>query len=282
MASNKNQIIHDEDVTRLAGGIVDTLPFTPTNIVREAAPAVPPRAPSSTPPPSLSSHVRRTTKDIDPATQTTTNTTLSSALLKPTPKMLETDEPAPYETRSRNRNGNHRPNYAEDRELDLEYDMNVNSTKKGQGSVGQSTGRIQATDGTKAMDDNARRTPTTGSSVSATKPAVTTPSKDFIPGMSTFSLHPEVQTMSQPPSKKRKAPGGTTNGDHASSGQANSLTSTGRASAVVPTAGGIRESNMLTFESCQGYLKNGKLKADDGTIIGVNGMSESIISRLSI
>ena len=27
----------------------------------------------------------------------------------------------------------------------------------------------------------------------------------------------------------------------------------------------------MTFESCQGYLKNGKLKADDGTILAVNG-----------
>jgi len=33
-----------------------------------------------------------------------------------------------------------------------------------------------------------------------------------------------------------------------------------------------RETNMLSFETCQGYLKNGKLKADDGTLLALNGM----------
>ncbi len=28
----------------------------------------------------------------------------------------------------------------------------------------------------------------------------------------------------------------------------------------------------MTFETCQGYLKNGKLKADDGTVLAVNGV----------
>ena len=282
MAGSKSHDTYDEDITRFAGELMDTLPFTPANIIREAAPAVPPRAPSNSPPHSLSSHARRSAKDLDSATQTSTNTPSSLTLSKTAPNTLETDEPAPYGTRSRNRNGNHRPNYAEDRELDLDYDTNMNSTKKGQSSIGQTASRIQAADGTRGMGDNARRTSMTGPSTSAGKSAVTTASKDFIPGMSTFSLHPEAQTTSQPPSKKRKAPGGITNGVHTASGHANSSNPTRRASAVVPTAGGIRESNMLTFESCQGYLKNGKLKADDGTILGVNGMSESITISPSI
>jgi hypothetical protein len=50
---------------------------------------------------------------------------------------------------------------------------------------------------------------------------------------------------------------------------------TRKASTAAASAGGARESNMLTFENCQGYLKNGKLKADDGTVLAVNGRALS-------
>jgi hypothetical protein len=37
---------------------------------------------------------------------------------------------------------------------------------------------------------------------------------------------------------------------------------------------------MLTFENSQGYLKDGKLKADDGTILGIDGeWPENAIDR---
>jgi hypothetical protein len=101
-------------------------------------------------------------------------------------------------------------------------------------------------------------------------------SKDQIPGTSTFSANPAAGVTTQP-SKKRKANGQTVSGtsntllptiNFTSSG---SQTNARRASVATQSINGFRESNMLSFENCAGHLKDGKLVADDGTTLAVNG-----------
>ena len=176
---------------------------------------------------------------------------------------------APYGTRSRNRTGTSRPNYAEDKELDGEFE--VAATQK------ESNGRKTA------------RTADLGSSIPANtiqKPPdseldqiVTVQShyKEPIPGTSTFSANPTSTSLSGPStSKKRKA-----NGQPATAIQPQlqaplqsvitAQAVTRRASMAAQVVAGVRDSNMLSFDNCGGHLKNERLVADDATILEVNG-----------
>jgi hypothetical protein len=95
--------------------------------------------------------------------------------------------------------------------------------------------------------------------------------KEAIPGTLTFSANPTPSTSS----KKRKA------ANHASTTQVQpqrpaqsahpSQAGTRRASMVAHTLNGFQDSNMLSFENCGARLKGGKLIADDGTVLEVNG-----------
>ncbi|CAD6564501.1 MAG: putative PHD type zinc finger protein with BAH domain-containing protein [Alectoria sarmentosa] len=179
---------------------------------------------------------------------------------------------SPYGTRSRNRTGNPRPNYAEDREPEMEYEWS--STKRPHAGLGPSMPNIaQSGDGDKPSAANARRSSTTAPVAPPTnnRAALLTVQKDHLPGMSSFSLNPEPNTAPPAPSRKRKAPGNGTITSHASS----TVTQTpapgiSRKTAGVQNPKASRETNLMTFENCQCYLKNGKLRADDGTVISVN------------
>ena len=184
---------------------------------------------------------------------------------------MESNGPSPYGTRSRNRAGNPRPNYAEDHELE-EYDWNA--TKKSQASLGSAvSAQLQIGESERSSGINTRRSSTTASGTASGKAAIPTTPKEQIPGMSSFSITPEASAPAQPASKKRKAPSG---------GQANSNGTTGvghanapnhnRKHANVPAvAVGYRETNMMSFENSQGILQNGQLIADDGTVLSVDG-----------
>ena len=93
--------------------------------------------------------------------------------------------------------------------------------------------------------------------------------RDLIPGTSTFSANPSVNgTGPASQSKKRKQPGGNTtiSAPHV----ANNLISR-----MPRSSAGARqhqETNMMTFEGCGARLTaNRELKADDGTVLAVNG-----------
>jgi hypothetical protein len=91
-----------------------------------------------------------------------------------------------------------------------------------------------------------------------------------VPGTSTVSMNAEANAAPLPAtSKKRKAPGGAS----AASQTAGPVASHGgsRRGPTAVSSARHRETNMLTFEDSQGYLKDGKLKADDGTILGIDG-----------
>ena len=181
--------------------------------------------------------------------------------------------PSPYGTRSRNRTGNARPNYAEDRELDMDFEW---SCAKKSHAVGSSNVPSNALPGESEKPSTAttRRSSTTVPAVSITgnKAVIAGPQSNNLPGMSSFSVNPEAGAAPPPPSRKRKAPGNAPMVSQTSSALSQtSVPSISRRTAHSTTAKGLRTTNLMTFENCQGYLKNGKLKADDGTILAING-----------
>lgn len=188
--------------------------------------------------------------------------------------------PSPYGTRSRNRTGNARPNYAEDREMETEYEWG--STKKSQAHAASvATGLAQVGESEKSIGVSTRRSSNTTAGLTTSKTGAANAPKD-IPGTSSFLLMADGNTAAAaPPSKKRKGHGNNVGPSNASSGVGHS-TSNGhsRRAATVASSHSYRQTNMLTFEKSQGYLKNGQLKADDGTILGVNGRLITISWRM--
>lgn len=182
---------------------------------------------------------------------------------------MDTNGPSPYGTRSRNRTGTSRPNYAEDRELDTEYEWS--STKKPHTSLASSaSAQVQPTDSERLSGVSTRRSSTTASTTPVNKQAGINTPKEQIPGMSSFLLNPETATSAPPQSRKRKAPGSLVTSSAPNGGdQAVSLP---RKQASIAAVNGVRETNMMSFEGSQAYLKDGKLMADDGTTLEVNGM----------
>lgn len=158
--------------------------------------------------------------------------------------------PSPYGTRSRNRNSN-RPNYAEDREPEIEFEYQLAHKEDDSQKISRSTTAV-ATNGNTTM-------------------------RDSIPGTSTFSV---TSTPTAPPSKKRKtmshaAAAAAANATPAQSVVPAAHSAARRASAVGTMNQSLRvqDSNMLTFDDSKGRLRDGKLVADDGTVLAVNGQS---------
>lgn len=238
--------------------------------------SLPPRVSSKSPQhnphlPTLPTAKPTTNVESQPMTATSSSSSMPSE--QQANSSMDTTAASPYGTRSRNRTGNPRPNYAEDREVEMEYEWS--STKRSHASSGPSMpNSAQSGDGDKPSVSNNRRSSATAHTAPSTNNKAALPSvqKDYIPGMSSFSLNPEPNAAPPAPSRKRKAPGNGPATSHTSS----AVTQTpapgiSRRTACVPSLKASRETNLMTFENCQGYLKNGKLKADDGTILAANG-----------
>lgn len=231
-----------------------------------------PNAHASPSPPATTSTMPPKSRSANAESQAvTTASTSTSNPHGQTTTAMDSSGPSPYGTRSRNRTGNPRPNYAEDRDLE-EYDWNA--TKKLQNSLGSTvSARLQIGDHDKSSGISTRRSSTTASGTAVGKTVTPTTPKENLPGMSSFSITPEVSAPPPPVSKKRKAPGnghvnsnGTTGG-----GQAHAPNHSRKHANMPAVAVDFRETNMMSFESSQGYLKHGKLRADDGTILGIDG-----------
>ncbi|KAF4631157.1 hypothetical protein G7Y89_g6970 [Cudoniella acicularis] len=171
---------------------------------------------------------------------------------------------APYGTRSRNRTGASRPNYAEDKELDAEFELPA--------AAKENPGRK----GARAADTSSSSTSETGKGNTGRRAAapeaeqvipVQSHHKEPIPGTSTFSANPAATAPTHHASKKRKAASQSIG--HSQSGLENA-SATRKTSLATQVAAGFRETNMLTFENCAGRLKGKKLVADDGTVLEVN------------
>lgn len=202
------------------------------------------------------------------ATTTTTTTAASAA--------------SPYGTRSRNRNGSSRPNYAEEPEI-MEYEWT--STKKSQAFSDNANAATQGpSDFDKASGASTRRSSNNAavSSTALPRAAVGNTAGQQIPGMSSFSVNPEAAAAPAAPTRKRKAPGGAP----AAQQPYSALTQTSasgplRRQGAATNLQPMRTTTLMTFEGCQGYLNNGKLKADDGTWLGVGGKLLSASSSRS-
>ena len=149
------------------------------------------------------------------------------------------------------------------------------STKKSNHSrASPAAGLPQAAESDKSVGVSTRRSSNVTLGAANGKVGPPNPSKDSIPGMSTFSIGADGSAaVHPPPSKKRKAPGNNGNSTNATTGLGNP-SSNGHSRRQISTASAIdpRQTNMLSFDNCQGYLKNGRLNADDGTSLGINGM----------
>ncbi|KAI9734225.1 MAG: putative PHD type zinc finger protein with BAH domain-containing protein [Cirrosporium novae-zelandiae] len=185
---------------------------------------------------------------------------------------------SPYGTRSRNRTGGPRPNYAEDVSLEMEAESSNNfkvdalRRPSPTSTLSAEVSRPQSVEPERAPNppSNGRRhNTTTNNGDHPLKSSVTASAngKDAIPGMTTFSAKPNNQSATAA-SKKRKAPG---NPSH-NGGPVPGATQTLKAAATGPSTrdSGLPLSNMMTFEGCGNRLKNGKLKADDGTVLAIN------------
>ena len=283
MADDIHESRSGHAITQRPGQSLPTAPmsFAATNNASSIPPFSQSNSPQTIPTPNTNQSRKSAPLDLQAlTTNSSSSSSSSSALPAQTTTAMETSSPSPYGTRSRNRNGNTRPNYAEDRELDMDYESNTG--KKPQASLGLlSSNNAQVGETNQISTVNTRRSSLTGTGAGPGKTATTVPTlKDYIPGMSSFSLNPDVNPAPPPPSKKRKTPGGSTN---ASTPSFDVPSVAGymppRRTTSTTAATKIRETNMLSFELCQGYLKNGKLKADDGTLLGLNGTQISSVSR---
>lgn len=208
------------------------------------------------------------------------NRNASASRIPENSQMAENGGSSPYGTRSRNRGGNARPNYAEDR--DLEADVEWGSSKKATATSKTHAAQETPPDNEKSSGVSTRRSSAV-TLPSAAKAASAPTTKDNLPGMSSFALQPESSTNAVPQSKKRKAPGSSAH-SAAIAQQVSPPITNGTVKRSVNN-GGIhtpRETNMMTFEKCGGKLKNGKLIADDGTSLEVHGKpSARPVSKIS-
>ncbi|KAI9372788.1 hypothetical protein BJX61DRAFT_552666 [Aspergillus egyptiacus] len=164
--------------------------------------------------------------------------------------------PAPYGTRSRGRNAP-RPNYAEDRDIDVDLEIQnptSKSSKRGGASINSANG--SKVDGEKSSGRK---------STTAANGSNSTPSKDGIPGTSSFLAKPDEANSSSNSSRKRKQPASSTTPTSTTENAPKKLFTT--APGVTPGQG---DSNMVTFDNRGARLKGGKLIADDGTTYAVN------------
>lgn len=175
----------------------------------------------------------------------------------------------PYGTRSRNRTGGPRPNYAEDHDFDLDVEPNGIIAKTGGSKRSPVTlaERSPAAESERATGMSTRRGFAAVNGTATVNGNSSSVLKDLIPGTSTFSANPTI-----PPngSKKRKQPGGQIALNTLPQHTQQSFGKTRGSSR------GHHETSMMSFDMSQGNLQNGQLIADDGTSLQVNGKSVCI------
>jgi hypothetical protein len=188
------------------------------------------------------------------------------------PSRKESEEAAaPYGTRSRNRPGRSRINYAEDTEMDFEMTTappNGNASEPlSRNSAAAESGPPPAVGGKKGASAGQGSAPW-GSSGPISNDH---PTNANIPGTSAFTAANQQATTAQPATKRRKnAAKDATNGTHAHAA-APSPAAAKRGIQPATATPGSRETNMMTFEGTGALLKNGRLETDDGQTISING-----------
>ncbi|KAI0008526.1 hypothetical protein F4779DRAFT_435935 [Xylariaceae sp. FL0662B] len=186
--------------------------------------------------------------------------------------------PSPYGTRSRHR-GHARPNYAEDKDVDVDMYDAYPERKEDEPKKSSRQANNTATNG---VNDAPPRATTSTSRKGAASEDVKAhnshaTAKDAHATINTTPASAPAASSSN--SKKRKAPGqSAANNVHnhvnnaASSASASATTATRRSAthATVQNNTGYKETNMLSFENCGAIPKDGKMVADDGTVLQAN------------
>lgn len=171
---------------------------------------------------------------------------LRTASPSPAPVKDPAIDASSYGTRSRNRAGRTRPNYAEDRDLD-EFELEPKI---------KSNGRKTALEQDSASGSE---------SATSTNKRMAAQHHESVPN---GNLAPPPATTN---TRKRKAITQAANNPPVSNSQSAGQSGTRRTSHATQLAIGIRDTNMLSFDNCRAKLKDQKLVADDGTTLQVNG-----------
>lgn len=160
----------------------------------------------------------------------------------------------PYGTRSRGRNAP-RPNYAEDRDIDMEFEVAPTKTAKALNSIVNGS----KSDSEKSSPAQPRKSLTNGTGSNSAP-------KESIPGTSSFSARPD-DVNGTGSLRKRKHTASTPNSSSSAGGNA------AKRQFTLPPgeSDGRHFTNMVSFETSQPFLKDGKLTADDGTTFALNG-----------
>jgi hypothetical protein len=173
----------------------------------------------------------------------------------------------PYGTRSRNRTSGVRPNYADDKDIDLEIEAAAKLSKNGKKATASTTAAISSNMAVDSNPDGSGGFATINAGaqlvngVNGMGPAPSTGSA----GSGNYNLVPPPQA-----SKKRKQPGSNTTVPAVTTIANTSITRT--KSAAPPNSRAYVETNMLSFQRCGARLNSKKqLVADDGTSLQANG-----------
>ena len=178
-----------------------------------------------------------------------------------------------YGTRSRNRGAQSRVNYSEETPLDAELEAAVISKdetqnprkRKGASETHSRSNSVQPGQAMAASKRaNAQTADMNGDSHEPPK------EKAQIPGTMTFSINQPAPAPAPAPAKKRKMKAEKESKD--ANGIRLTPTKNGNGTPIprINQATG-KETAMLSFNSTGAQLKDGKLTADDGTVLGVNG-----------
>ncbi|KAH8157728.1 hypothetical protein CIB48_g10515 [Xylaria polymorpha] len=183
--------------------------------------------------------------------------------------------PSPYGTRSRNR-GQARPNYAEDLDVEMEDAFPEKKEEEPKKGMRQANAATNGTgDANKATVSSSRKGAAADDSKTTSSHTTSKDAHSTAPA----TANATGPTTSSSTSKKRKATTqATTNNVHSQTSTPTPTPSTslvtgtrrGAAHGAAHANTGYRETNMLSFEKCGGIPKNGKMIADDGTVLEAN------------
>lgn len=181
---------------------------------------------------------------------------------------------SPYGTRSRNRNGTSRINYAEDKDLDVEMfemypERRDDDSKKPTRQAAASSNAAPQGNTPRSINASSRKPLPDEKITSSSQNGTKEPSLAPTPG----SVSGANSTTSAPTSRKRKAASqasGAGNSQTPAPTNGHSTALQKRLAVVSQAEKGYGETNLLTFENCGARPKNGKMVADDGTILEVN------------
>lgn len=188
-------------------------------------------------------------------------TTASSTEAANTDQGSSSATPTAYGTRSRGRNANARPNYAEDRDFDMDLEVSNAPPKTNKRNSGPALDV--------ASGANSEGEKTTSRKTQSAVNGANAAAKDSIPGTSTFSTKAENGQRPSGTTRKRKQPS-TLNANGSNGSAAKRIFTT------APESVQEQQPSMVTFETHGPYLKDGKLTADDGSAFAANGWSPKI------